>query len=164
VFENDIMTGITDTQFSPNLPLTRAMIVTMLFRQEGSPSVSGIANPFNDVAAGRWYTDAIIWGAENGIVQGFGEGRFAPGENIRRQDLTTILIRYADMGEMDLPGVSSYTGFADSGTISAHAREAVSRGYEAGIVAGGPGNRFNPMETATRAEAAAMLVRLLQLR
>jgi|GEM_PF-2715774 len=160
-FENGLMNGISETSFAPNMELSRAMVVTVLYRQADSPSVTGLQNPFSDVAAGRWYTDAIIWGASNGIILGFGDGRFEPSENVRRQDLALILVRFADMFELELPELNSYQGFIDSYTVAAYARDAVVRSVEAGLITGRPGGELDPAGTATRAEAVAMIKRLL---
>jgi len=143
--------------FSPNMNLNRAMIVTILHRQEGEPTPTGV-NPFSDVPSGQWFTDAVIWAAENDIVAGYA-GRFNPLANITRQDLAVILMRYADFRGLSLPNVNSYTGFNDSNRISGYAVEAVHRSVEAGIITGRAGNIFAPLDNSTRAEAAAMLHR-----
>jgi len=150
-------TATNPPTFSPNMNLNRAMIVTILHRQEGTPTPTG-ANPFSDVPAGQWFTEAVIWAAENNIVAGY-QGRFNPLANITRQDLAVILMRYADFKNMTLPTVNTYTGFNDSNRISGYAVEAVQRSFAAGIITGQPGNNFAPLANATRAETAAMLHR-----
>jgi hypothetical protein len=144
------------------MTLTRGMVVTVLYRIEGSPDVSGLTNPFSDVAAGRYYTDAVIWAASNGIINGMGGGRFGPDIDITRQDLATILDRYATFAEMTLPEVRAYPGFNDDADIANYAREALERFFKAGIINGRPGNRFDPRGTATRAELATMLMNFLE--
>ena len=166
-FFNDVMfvnnqglmgaTSVSPPLFSPNMSLNRAMIVTILHRREGTPAASGV-NPFTDVPSGQWFTEAVLWAAENDIVTGYA-GRFNPLANITRQDLAVILMRYADFMGISLPSVNSYQGFNDSHRISGYARDAVMRCFEAGIIAGRSGNMFAPLENSSRAEAAAMLHR-----
>jgi len=159
VYNNGLMggTSVNPPLFSPNMSLNRAMIVTILHRREGTPASSGV-NPFSDVPSGQWFTQAIIWAAENNIVAGYG-GRFNPNDNITRQDLAVILMRYADFKGTSLPNVSTYQGFNDSNRISDYAVSAVRRSVEAGIITGRPGNLFAPRDNCSRAEAAAMLNR-----
>ena len=147
--------------FSPNTYLTRGMIVTILHRKEGTPSASGMRNPFSDVSAGLWYTDAVLWAAENNIVTGYTSGRFGPNDYITRQDLAVILMRYADHAKVTLPKVNTYQSFSDDNRISTHARSAVQRAVEAGIIGGRPNNMFAPLGNSTRAETAAMLHRFI---
>ena len=148
--------------FSPNTSTSRGMIVTVLYRMAGSPSVSGLANPFGDAAEGAWYTDAVVWAAANGIVNGTGGGRYGPNDNITRQDLAVILARYADYTAVTLPVRREYPGFTDEADMSDYAAEAVERLYRAGVISGRPGNVFDPKGNAARAEFAAMLQRFLE--
>jgi|GEM_PF-1955262 len=159
VFANGLMGGTSANPplFSPSVNLNRAMIVTILHRQEGTPTPT-TSNPFTDVPSGQWFTEAIIWAAENNIVSGYA-GRFNPLTSITRQDLAVILMRYADFRGITLPTVAGYQGFADSNRISGYAVEAVRRSFEAGIITGRTGNIFAPLDNSTRAEAAAMLHR-----
>jgi hypothetical protein len=163
VYSNGLMSGTSTNpmMFSPNVPLTRSMIVAILYRHAGSPNVSALANPFGDVPAGTWYTDAVKWAADNGIVSGIGNGRFGPDNNITRQDLTVILARYADFANINLTPMRDYTGFNDEANISAYAKNAVERFFRAGFISGKPNNMFDPRGNATRAEVAAMLHRFL---
>jgi len=160
VYREGLMTGTSATQFSPNVPTTRGMIVTILYRLNKSPAVAGLPNPFSDVAEGTWYTDAVKWAAANGIVSGLGEGRFGPMEDVTREQLATILNNYANYAKMDLPTIGEYPGFADGKDIASYAKAAVERLSKAGIVGGKPGNNFDPRGNATRAEVASMLTRL----
>jgi|GEM_PF-2343362 len=162
-YSNNLMgpTALNPMVFSPNLNLNRAMIVTILHRREGTPAPSSTVIPFNDVPAGQWFTTAIIWAAENNIVSGIGGGRFAPNANITRQDLAVILMRYADHIGVNFPTVTTYSPFADNHMIAGYARDAVRDAVEAGIIGGTTGNRFAPLENATRAQTAAMLRRFI---
>jgi hypothetical protein len=164
-YANGLMIG-TNTNpmmFSPNMQLTRGMLVTILHRMEGSPSVSGLENPFTDTAEGMWYTDAIKWAADNGLVVGYGNGRFGSEDNITRQDLAVILAKYADLIEKNLPPVRDYIRFNDEADTTNYAKEAIERFFRAGIISGRPHNLFDPKATATRAEVAAILHRFIEL-
>jgi len=149
--------------FSPNTSLTRSMIVTILHRLEGAP-LSPAINPFIDVADDAWYSGAVVWAADAGIITGVGDGRFAPSANITRQDLAVLFVRYARYSSTTLLPMSVYIPFADQSSISAYAVTAVRQTVEAGIMGGTTGNRFAPHDTATRAQAAAMIHRLVTLR
>jgi hypothetical protein len=138
------------------------MVVTIIHRLEGSPDVSGLPNPFTDVPAGQWYTNAVIWAAANDIVGGYGGGRFGPEDYVTRQDLAVLLNRYSRYAGIDVPVIRAYTGFNDEADIAGYAKEAVERFFEGGIISGRPGNVFDPRGNATRAELAAMLARFMQ--
>jgi hypothetical protein len=138
------------------------MIVTILYRHAGSPDVSGLTNPFDDVADGTWYTDAMKWVAANKIVFGMGNGKLGPNDNITRQDLAVILTRYADFAGLKLPVIRDYPGFKDDANIANYAKDAIERFFKAGIISGKPGNLFDPKGQATRAEAAAMVHRFVE--
>ena len=163
VYSNGLMTGTNDSPmlFSPNLPTTRGMIVTILYRLNGVPDVVDLPNPFDDVPAGAWYADAVKWAAENNIVSGYGGGKFGPMDNITREQLATILSNFANFAKMTFPVVHEYTGFADEASISDFAEDAVERLFIAGIVGGKPDNNFDPRGSATRAEVSSMLTRLI---
>ena len=154
-------TSIQPRLFSPHMPVTRAMVVTVLYLADGSPDVNGLTNPFTDVAPGRWYTNAVIWAADRGIIKGVSNNRFAPHNEITRQDLATILNRYANYAGIELPVTRAYTAFNDDTDIRSYAREAIERFYMAGIINGRPGNIFDPTGTASRGELAAILMSLL---
>jgi len=163
VYGNNLMgaTSNTGPVFSPNMPLSRGMIVTILHRREGTPNPTGTANPFRDVPAGQFYTSAVLWAAENNIVSGFTDGRFGPNDNISRQDLAVILMNYANFKRINFPTVNTFQNFSDQSRIATYAVPAVRRCFEAGIIGGKPGNLFDPLGISTRAEAAAMLHRFL---
>ena len=166
VYSLGLMTGVSTEPmlFDPNGVVTRGMVVTVLHRMVGSPSVNGLSNPFTDLANGRWYTDAIIWAAANGVVHGLGDGRFAPSQSITRQDLAHLLNNYANFAGIELPQTRELGAFTDAADISNYAREAVELFFRAGIVSGRPGGSFDPKGNATRGELAAMLTNFLRAR
>ena len=159
VAKNSLMTGTSTDPllFSPNMTLTRGMVVTVLYRKVGAPDTDSLANPFRDVAPGEWYADAVKWAVANDIVKGFGNGLFGPNDNISRQDLAVMMDNYAKYIEAELIPVRSYPGFNDDARIAVYAKEAIERFYMAGIINGKPGNLFDPQGNATRAEFATML-------
>ncbi len=158
VNQNSIVSGTAATAFSPKTPLSRAMIVTILYRLEGEPNVKSLSYPFSD-SCPNWSADAIKWAYQNNIVTGKGNGCFVPNESITRQDLAVILSRYAAFAGVKLPSVRSYTEFADKGRISGYAADAVQALYRAGVINGKGDNAFDPLGRATRAEAVTMLYR-----
>jgi len=147
--------------FSPSLPTTRGMIVTILYRLRGNPDTSALPNPFIDVAAGAWYFDAVKWAAANGVVSGYGGGKFGPADSITREQLATILNNYAILAGSSLPVAKEYQAFADEARIAGYAKGAVERLFKAGVVGGKQGNSFDPRGNATRAEVASMLARFI---
>jgi len=161
MWENKLMNGTSETLFSPNIALTRGMVVTVLWRMEGSPDADDLEMPFSDVASGTWYYDAVKWAAENGIVTGYENGTFCPDNTIYRQDLALVLNRYADFAETELTATREYAAFNDNAKIDTYAKDAVETLYKSGIINGKTGNNFDPKGSATRAEFAAILHRLL---
>ncbi|MDR1205223.1 MAG: S-layer homology domain-containing protein, partial [Peptococcaceae bacterium] len=158
-----LLNGTSAAAFSPGAPMTRAMLVTVLHRLSGSPSAAGSSGMFSDVAADAWYAGAMAWAAENGLAAGIGGGLFAPDASVTRQDLTVLFLRYARYIHKELPPKYTYVKFADDSQIAGYARLAVENLYEAGVVGGKPGNLFDPYGSATRAETAAMLHRLVTI-
>ena len=157
----DLMKGTSDTTFCPNATTTRGMIVTILYRLEGEPTVSGI-NHFTDVASGKYYTNAITWAAENQIVGGYGGGLFGPEDAITREQLATILYNYAKYKTYDVSvgEDTNILSYNDAFDISEYAIPAMQWACGAGIIQGDAGNLM-PKDGATRAQAAAMLIRFL---
>ena len=158
--EMGVMNGIGNTRFAPDSPTTRAMIVTMLHRMEGEPA-SEYAMTFRDVYAGKWYTDAIRWAAEKEIVTGYSAEKFGPEDRLTREQLVTILERYAQYKGCDVSkGEKTYlAGFTDASTISDWAVKAFRWAVNAGIINGVGENRLSPHTDATRAQVATMLMR-----
>lgn len=162
VVANNLMSGTGDGSFSPNTPMSRAMLVTVLHRAAGLPAASGSAI-FSDVASGMWYSDAVDWAASSEIVGGVGNGNFNPNGNVSRQELAVILWRYAQMlGLSVATDGTTMPDFADRDQIAAWAGEAMSWAYRTGILTG-DGNSLRPTDGASRVEAAAMLTRFMKL-
>ncbi|MGI6206285.1 MAG: S-layer homology domain-containing protein [Anaerovoracaceae bacterium] len=154
----NLMMGTGSTTFSPDANTTRAMIVTLLYRLEGQPSVSA-ANAFSDVPAGQWYSDAITWASENGIVKGIGDGLFAPDADITREDLISIFYRYANYKQMDVSASGDISGFSDQGSIRDYSLEPIKWGVGIGLISGMPDGTIQPQGSASRAMAAMFLMR-----
>ena len=153
--ENGIMGGTSDTAFSPEISMSRAMLATVLYRVEGSPEVTAPAE-FTDADNGDYYASAIAWSSENEIITGYGDGRFGTYDPVTREQIVTILWRYA--GRPDADGAETYN---DSSQISSYARQAVDWARVNGIMGGEDGNRFNPSGSATRGQVAVILYRYL---
>ncbi|MDR3295568.1 MAG: S-layer homology domain-containing protein [Clostridiales Family XIII bacterium] len=167
VAERGLLVGTGGGRFEPDANVSRAMFVTVLWRTEGSPSAAD-AGAFTDVPAGAWYAEAVAWANARGIVRGYGEGRFAPDESISREQMCAILSRYMDDAGWDgseyLSAGAGQTPFADAAKISEYAREAVAKIRGAGIVNGMGNNLFAPRDFSTRAQAAAVIRRLIEFR
>ena len=161
VYEKGIMDGTGADRFSPNAPLTRAMIVTILYRMAGSPSVSG-SSDFTDVAASKWFAKAVAWAAANGIVNGYGDSLFGPNDPVTREQLAAILYRYAVYGGMTAVTLEENLGsFADTAQLSAYAIQAMNWAVGQGLI-NGSGSNLVPKAQATRAQVAAIIHRYLE--
>ncbi len=154
-----LMNGVEKDRFAPDEPMTRAMLVTVLWRYAGSPA-AGVSG-FHDVPDGTWYTDAVAWAAENGIVGGVGNHKFDPNGNITREQMAAILYRYAQKKDLDTGAHGDLSGFPDRGTISAYAVDATVWAVGAGILNGADG-KLLPQSSATRAQVAAILMRFVE--
>jgi len=151
VWEGGIMNGMSGTSFGENLPLTRGMIVTVLWRMEGSPAAE-YTGVFTDVPAGEWFTDGVEWAAANGIVNGYGGGLFGPGDSVTREQLAAILYRYAGTR---LEEMSAETHTADDlDRVSGYARNAVNWAVPNGILTVDAARNVRPADPATRGEIA----------
>ena len=157
---NGFMNGVADDEFDVNGSLTRAQLVTILYRIAGEPE-STATNPFADVADGQWYTNAVIWAAENGIVKGVNTTTFAPNDQITREQIATILFRYAKAEKVE----GKLAGFPDAEKVSDYAADAMAWAVEQGLINGiseSDGKTYlAPQETATRAQIAVILMRYL---
>ena len=160
-YENGLMGGVGDNLFAPNNPTTRAQLVTILYRLEGEPEVSGQSG-FTDVEADTWYTDAVTWAAEEGVVNGVSETQFAPGNNITREQLATILFRYAQAKGYDVSARADLSGFPDAGDIQSYATEGLSWAVAEGLLQGFEDDSLRPQSTATRAQIATILMRFCE--
>ena len=159
-YETGLMDGVGDNLFAPNSETTRAQLVTILYRLAGEPEPGGDSG-FSDVAAGTWYTDAVAWAAQNGIVNGVSDTEFAPGDDITREQLAAILYRYAACQGYDVSQRADLSGFGDASSISGYAQEALSWAHAQGLVLGFEDGSLRPQGTASRAQIAAVLMRFL---
>ena len=161
VYEKGIMDGTGADRFSPNAPLTRAMIVTILYRMAGSPAMSG-ASDFKDVDSNKWFAKAVAWAAANGIVNGYGDSLFGPNDPVTREQLAAILYRYAVYGGMTAVTLEENLGsFADTAQLSAYAIQAMNWAVGQGLI-NGSGSNLVPKAQATRAQVAAIIHRYLE--
>lgn len=152
VYNNGLMDGVGNNRFDPNGTMTRGMVATILYRAAGSKDVE-YRQEFTDVTEGLWYSNAVIWAADMGIVNGMGDGTFRPNQSITRQELTTMLYRYA--GSPVSSG--SYSSFKDQTDVAAFAAEATQWAVENGILGGYADGTLRPAANVSRAEAAKML-------
>lgn len=155
-----MMNGTADNTFSPKANTTRGMVVTVLYRLENQPSTS--AASFTDVASGAYYANAVAWANANGIVSGYGSGKFGPNDKVTREQLAAILYRYAQYKKYDVSGANSLDGYTDVQSVSSYAVPALQWANAAGVVTGKSGSKLDPKGNATRAEVAAMLMRFCE--
>ena len=163
--DEGVMNGVAEDKFAPNTPTSRAMIVTMLYRMEGEPEV-GTKPSFTDVPEGKFYTKAVAWAFANKIVDGYNPETFGPNNDLTREQLVTILERYAKYKGLDVSkGEEAYlTGFTDADTISNYAVKAFRWAVDAGIINGMTKTTLSPKTNATRAQVATMLMRFDNLK
>ena len=161
VYENGLMNGVENNRFAPNTATNRAMLATILYRLAGEPAVSG-EMPFTDVSAGTWYTNAVLWAAQNGIVNGIGENQFGPMGTLTREQLVTMLYRYAEAEGYDVSAAADLSGYPDAGKVQPYAQEAMSWAVAEGIVEGMDDGTLNPAGNATRAQIATILMRFCE--
>lgn len=159
-YENGLMSGTSATTFAPNDKLTRAMVAQVIYNLEGTPAVSG--TQFTDVAAGMWYTNAITWAAQNGLVSGYGDGKFGPNDPVTREQLVVILNHYAQFKKMTATATGSLAAFTDGATASDWAVNALVWAVDNGVMAGKGNGTLDPKGTATRAEVAQMFMNFLE--
>lgn len=158
--DQGIISGTGPYTFSADDGMTRAMMLTMLYRMAGSPAVSGDTG-FTDVAANAYYAQPVVWAVQQGIATGYGSGRFGPNDRITREQLAVFLYRYAQQETSGEDTVDVILApFADQGQISAYARDALAWAVTEGVIQGMNGDRVRPQGTATRGQAATMLYRM----
>ena len=155
VYRNNLMYGTTNTTFSPDANLTRAMFAAMLYRLAGSPRVVGTC-PFPDVPSTAYYLDAVIWGEKNGVIYGEG-GKFNPDGKITREQMAAMMRRYADFCELKTDARADLSGFTDAAAVSSWALNDMKWAVAEHLLYGDTNSRLNPTNNATRAEAAAIL-------
>lgn len=154
--ENGLMSGTSATTFAPGAAMSRAMLAAVLYREAGSPVVTGPAD-FMDVASDSWYAAPAAWAAQNGIISGYGNGLFGPNDPVTREQIAAILWRYAGS-----PNTEAGRDYADEDLIASYASAAVDWARAGGIMSGKANNRFDPKGSATRAEAAMILMNYSQ--
>ena len=152
--EHNLMYGTSDTAFEPESDLTRAMLVTVLYRSAGSPAVTGADN-FTDTEEGAYYADAVVWASQQSIVNGYGNGLFGTNDPVTREQMTAIFWRYAGRPE----GSGSHS-FSDADAVASYAVDAVNWADESGIIVSVSGSVFDPKSNATRAQVASALMNL----
>ena len=159
VYSQGLMTGTSATTFEPNTSLSRAMLVAVLHRLEGSPAAS--AGDFTDVSDGDWYAQAVNWAASVGVVNGFDDGTFQPNAAITREQLAAILCNYAEYKGLDVSASGSLSTFTDAASVSDWAKESVEWAVGSGLLGGYEDSTLRPQGTTTRAEVASVLQRAL---
>ena len=160
-YENGLFSGVSDTSFAPNEAITRGMMVTVLYSVENKPATAD-KSKFADVAPDAYYTKAVIWAENNGIVAGYSEVEFAPDNLISREEMAVIMNRYAEYKGADTGVSGDLTRFADQAQISDWAREDIAWAVGYGLLSGKENNLLDPQGNTTRAETAAILNRFLE--
>ena len=160
VYKNGLFSGTDSRSFSPNASMTRAMLVTVLYRLEGEPTVTGRSS-FTDVRSGAYYEKSVIWAAANGIVTGTDSTSFSPDAKVTREQLAAILYRYAQYRKLDTDVSAKLNSFTDADSVSAYASEALGWAVSEGLINGASG-KLMPKGDATRAQVAAILHRFVK--
>ena len=160
-FANGLFSGTSDTGFSPEASMTRAMLVTVLWRMAGEPKADKASN-FSDVAPGHWYEQAVAWAVENKIVSGYGNGRFGSGDPVTREQMAVILMNYAKLKGYDVSATADLKKFTDSAGVSSWATAAMQWANAVSLVSGTGASTLNPLGNATRAQVAAVLMRFVE--
>ena len=159
VYSQGLMTGTSATTFEPNTSLSRAMLVAVLHRLEGSPAASG--SDFTDVAEGDWYAQAVNWAASVGVVNGFDDGTFQPNAAITREQMAAILRNYAAYKGLDVTAADDLANYSDASSVSDWAKESIQWAVGSGLLGGYEDGTLRPQGTTTRAEVASVLQRAL---
>ena len=160
--ERGIVNGKTETTFEPNSQITRAEFIKIIAEVAGADVTGQTSSKFSDVASGAWYAPYVAWGVENGLINGVSDTQFDPNGNITRQDMATLISRYAEFAEFEIPQTEEPVTFSDASDIASYAQDAVTQMQRAGIINGRGDNTFAPQDNATRAEACKMLTILMQ--
>ena len=156
MYTRGLMVGVNETTFAPSQEMSRAMLAVILYARAGQPAVEA-ANPFTDVPADSWYTDAVIWAADNGIVSGFGDGTFRPNEAVTRAQAAVMLYGYAAFTGADVTARADLSAYSDAGQIPAWAMDAMQWANARRLIVGRDSSHLAPMGGATRASRAAFL-------
>ena len=159
---HELFQGITTSEFAPDAPMSRAMLATVLYRLEDA-SASGSSEAFQDVSSDSWFADSIAWANSNGIVQGYPDGTFGPDISITREQLATMLYRYAKLVGLNTASTGNLANYADQGKVSSYATEAMQWAVGNGLVQGMADGTLNPGGNASRAQVAQIAQRLIEL-
>lgn len=157
-YQNKLFSGMSETTFGPNITMSRAMFVQVLYSMAGKPEVSG-AMPFTDVDADDWYYDAVKWAAQNGIAAGTGAGKFSPNANVTREQAAALMKKVAENMGKDTSARADLSKYTDAGQISSWAKDAVSWAAASGIMTGTSATTLSPRSNATRAQVAQIMMR-----
>ncbi len=158
VYEHQIMTGVAEEKFYPDGPVTRGMLVTILYRMEGAPAASQTTT-FEDVTPDTYYADAVSWAADAGIVSGYNEWSFAPVDPVTREQAAAILYRYAQKKGTVGQSAASLSDYQDAETISSYARDAMAWAVTSHLLEGTEPTMLSPQSETTRAQVAAIIMR-----
>ncbi|MGI6205205.1 MAG: S-layer homology domain-containing protein [Anaerovoracaceae bacterium] len=161
VYNNGIFAGTSEDTFSPEVVMNRAMFVTILYRMEGSPAVTG-NSPFKDVSSGQYYSDAVKWASDNGIVSGYDADTFGPNDDVTREQMAAIFYRYANYKNYDVSASSDLSSFTDASSISSYAIDSVKWAVGAGIISGMTDGTLQPQGGATREQTASITQRFVE--
>lgn len=159
VYEQGLMDGTSDTAFSPDMTLSRGMMLTILYRMAGKPPVVGVN--FTDVEYGKWYSDAALWARQTGIAEGSGDGTLGHADPLTREQMAVMLYRYARQRGYSIRPGADLNGFADADKVSSWAKDAMSWAASAGLLQGADG-KLNPGGYADRAQTAVVIARFHQ--
>ncbi len=160
IYQAGLMNGTSATAFSPSATTTRGMIVTILYRMDGSPAAGSSA--FADVAPGAYYASAVAWASANGIVTGYEDGSFGPEDPITREQMAAFLFRYARYKGLDVSAQANLSGYTDAGRISPYAVEPLRWANALGLITGTTADTISPTGSATREQAAVILTRFIR--
>lgn len=158
--EKGYLKGVSDTEFAPDVDVSRAMIVTVLYRIEGEPEVDA-ENLFTDLEDGTWYTDAVLWAAENELVLGYND-EYRAGDTLTRREAALILYRWAQFQGLELAGAADLSKYEDAGAVEDWAVEAMAWACGEGVITGTSATTLAPRQSLTRAQLALMLMRLIE--
>lgn len=158
VVANGLMIGMGNNHFGPNVVLSRAMMVTILYRMEGAPKVTGNM-PFTDVKEGQYYYDAVLWAYQNKITLGMSDKLFCPSIDVSREQMVTLMARYASFKGITVKGSDSLKNFVDGSKVSEYARESMSWAIDNGLIIGVGDNKLSPRGSTIRAQAATVIAR-----
>lgn len=162
IYQKELMSGITNSLFGPEEPMTRAMAVTVLYRMAGQPICEKEAD-FSDVGAGTWYASAVSWAYDSGIISGYEDGRFGPDDYVTREQMTVMLCQYAEYKGAEVDDGYDISSYKDYPSVSGYALRSMGWAVDQGIIAGSTERELRPQDKASRAECAAMFIRFVKI-